>query len=144
MPSGRSRTQTTPSTPGAHSSIQHQPQGQPPAIVRAFCAFANYPVVTIITGIGLLATGTMEFLEDIIVDFESIVQTYHGVLLMGVTLALRGFASFAEGVEWLGRVAKDEQEEEAFEHIEEEIEDLRDGPGAGTKAVGDGGGFRHG
>jgi hypothetical protein len=136
MPSGPPRTQTAPSTPGTQSPIRHPDHGQPPAIVRAFCAFANHPLVTIITGIGLLVTGTMEFLEDIIADFESVVQAYHGVLLMGITLALRGFASFAEGIEWLGRVAKDEQEEEAFEHIEDEIEDLRDGAGEDPRTGG--------
>jgi hypothetical protein len=74
--------------------------------IHRFCSrhlgpWIRHPAVTLLTGVGLFASGIIELLEETLPDFEHFIGVHHGVILMGVVGILRGFAEAMEGAEWL-------------------------------------------
>lgn len=77
----------------------------PGAIHRFFRRYlgplVRHPAVTLLTGVGLLASGIIELLEETLPNFEHFIGVHHGVILMGLVGILRGFSEAVEGSEWL-------------------------------------------
>lgn len=83
--------------------------------LEAMAALTRHPVISVMVGAGLLLSGTSELLDDWFTGFDSALKTYHGLILLGVVTALRGFAEVVEGIVWLSRDAEAEEEAEAAE-----------------------------
>lgn len=69
---------------------------------------AHHPLVTVITGVGLLTAGLMEAAEEVWVGYEGTLEIYHAAILLGAATLLKAIADTVEGLEWL---SKDEEDE---------------------------------
>jgi hypothetical protein len=69
----------------------------------AMKGLVEHPVTIVVVGLSMLVTGLAELLEDLVSDFESTLETYHGLLLFGLVTALRGMVEMVEALEWLDR-----------------------------------------
>ena len=59
----------------------------------------HHPGVSVATGLGMLATGLAELASDLIVGFEAMLSTHHGLVLFGIVMALRGCVDLINGLE---------------------------------------------
>ena len=80
--------------------------------MRWVAPLARHPVVSLVTGIGLLVSGFADLLEDVFTGFEIFLETYHGLILFGIVTALRGLSEMLEGMEWISRDVSTEAREE--------------------------------
>jgi hypothetical protein len=69
---------------------------------------AKRPSTTIVLGIGVCICGLAEMLEDVLVEFDSKVNAYHGVVLFGGITMFRGLIELLEGLELVGLELEDE------------------------------------
>jgi len=80
-------------------------------MIRRLAPIARHPAATLFTGVALVLTGIVEFLEEMITDFETVIAGYHGLLVLGAVTILRGLAEIIEGTEWMSRGAEEDVEE---------------------------------
>ena len=83
------------------------------AFLRWLAPIARHPAISMLTGVGLLMSGLSDLMEDIFTDFESMLETYHGLILFGLVTALRGLADAVEGIDWMAKDAEAIEESEA-------------------------------
>lgn len=83
------------------------------AFLRWLAPIARHPAISMLTGVGLLISGLSDLLEDLFTDFESMLETYHGLILFGLVTALRGLADAVEGIDWMAKDAEAIEESEA-------------------------------
>lgn len=69
------------------------------AVARALRGLTEHPLTVLVTATGLFVGGLMELLEELVPDFEHVIDVHHGVLLLGLVGMLRGLAELAEGTE---------------------------------------------
>ncbi len=93
-------------------AVVRSPDGRGPVrravhglVVRWLAPVARHPVATVVTGVGLILSGLMEMANDVFTGFETAVDAYHGLILLGLVTGLRGIADLIEGLEWLSRGA---------------------------------------
>ena len=67
------------------------------AVVKWLAPTVRHPVTSLLTGLGLVMGGAVELLEDLIAEFDTMIASYHGVILLDIVMALRGFADSARG-----------------------------------------------
>ncbi|MCB9959411.1 MAG: hypothetical protein H6843_12485 [Rhodospirillaceae bacterium] len=82
------------------------------AFLRWLAPIARHPAISMLTGVGLLISGVSDLLEDLFTDFESMLETYHGLILFGLVTALRGLADAVEGIDWMAKDAEAIEESE--------------------------------
>lgn len=63
----------------------------------------HHPGVSVATGLGMLLTGLAELASDLLVGFEAMLSTHHGLVLFGIVMALRGCVDLINGLERLDR-----------------------------------------
>lgn len=63
----------------------------------------KHPATVVTVGISMLVTGLSELLEDVLTNFESLLQSYHGLVIFGLVTAMRGVSEMVEALEWLDR-----------------------------------------
>jgi hypothetical protein len=76
--------------------------------LRHLRTMAKRPSTTIVLGIGVCICGLAEMLEDVLVEFDSKVNAYHGVVLFGGITMFRGLIELLEGLELVGLELEDE------------------------------------
>lgn len=72
-------------------------------IHRRVTPLVRHPGTAIAVGVSMLVTGVAELLQDFVSDFETLLRTYHGLVLFGIVTAMRGFSEMVEAMEWLDR-----------------------------------------
>ncbi|MFN4089275.1 MAG: hypothetical protein ACK4QW_09580 [Alphaproteobacteria bacterium] len=70
-------------------------------IGRRLGPVVHNPVVSVVTGVGMLLCGVVELIADIAVEFEAFLATHHGLILFGTVMALRGFVDLSTGLDRL-------------------------------------------
>lgn len=75
--------------------------------LRHLRTIAKRPSTTIALGIGVCVCGLAEMLEDVLVEFDSKVNAYHGVVLFGGITMFRGLIELLEGLELVGLELED-------------------------------------
>jgi hypothetical protein len=76
------------------------PQSLIMAPAQSFLHLAKHPVVALITGAILLASGVEEALEPFLGELSSF-GLEHGAIAFGLFTCLRAFAELVEAMEWL-------------------------------------------
>lgn len=66
----------------------------------------EHPIASAVAGIGLLVSGLFELIECLF-SFETVVDAYQGVIVMGVVTTLRSLAYMVEGAERLSKHPKE-------------------------------------
>ena len=132
----------------AASGVRRVRIGVARSVLRWLAPIARHPATSIVTGMGLLISGVADLLEDVITDFETVLESYHGLIVFGLVTALRGIAEGVEGIEWLSRdaesiedaeekqaaaVAAADAEEAADIAAEEAVEDIAEDLAARTQ-----------
>jgi hypothetical protein len=84
-------------------------------VLERLAAITHHPIVSVLVGVGLLMSGFAELLDESFQEFETTVKSHHGLILLGLVTALRGFAEFIEGIVWLSRDAEAAEERGAAE-----------------------------
>lgn len=75
--------------------------------LRHLRTIAKRPSTTILLGIGVCICGLAEMLEDVLVEFDSKLNAYHGVVLFGGITMFRGLIELLEGLELVGLELED-------------------------------------
>jgi hypothetical protein len=73
------------------------------AIHTRVTPLVKHPLTIVVVGLSMLITGVSELLEDLFTDFETVLESYHGLILFGLVTAMRGFSEMVEALEWLDR-----------------------------------------
>jgi hypothetical protein len=68
-------------------------------MARALRNITEHPLTVLVTATGLFVGGLMELIEDLVPDFEHVIDMHHGVMLLGLVGMLRGLTELAEGAE---------------------------------------------
>ena len=88
--------------------------------VRYIAPISRHPAMTLVTGVGLFVSGSVELAEQIFTNFESSVGIHQGIVLLGIVTFLRGVADLVEASEWLSRgTEEDLQAAHAHAHDEQ-------------------------
>ena len=88
--------------------------------VRYIAPISRHPAMTLVTGVGLFVSGSVELAEQIFTNFESSVGIHQGIVLLGIVTFLRGVADLVEASEWLSRgTEEDLQAAQAHAHDEQ-------------------------
>jgi len=69
-------------------------------VARKLAAIIHHPLASLVSGLGLLLSGLVEFLESLI-GFETVIDAYHGVIVLGTVTTLKSLAYMVEGTERL-------------------------------------------
>ena len=89
--------------------------------VRYIAPISRHPAMTLVTGVGLFVSGSVELAEQIFTNFESSVGIHQGIVLLGIVTFLRGVADLVEASEWLSRgTEEDLQAAQAHAHAHDE------------------------
>ncbi|KAA5604094.1 hypothetical protein F1188_17540 [Roseospira marina] len=69
-------------------------------VARRLAPIVRHPLASVIAGLGLLLSGVVELLEHVL-SFDTPIDAYQGVILLGVVTTLQSLAHMVEGAEWL-------------------------------------------
>lgn len=69
-------------------------------VALRLAAIIHHPLASLVSGLGLLLSGLVEFLESLI-GFETVIDAYHGVIVLGTVTTLKSLAYMVEGTERL-------------------------------------------
>lgn len=67
---------------------------------RPLAKIAHHPVLNVFVGFALLFMGVDELLQETFPDYEGFFEVHHAVILIGLTMLLKGIIEMVERVEF--------------------------------------------
>ncbi|WP_133343461.1 hypothetical protein [Meridianimarinicoccus aquatilis] len=69
-------------------------------IQRPLSKISRHPVLNVLVGFVLMFMGIDEFLQETLPDYKGFFEVHHAVILIGLTMALKGLIEMGERLEF--------------------------------------------